>query len=197
MKMVPVVFIWREVDVVDGDGVVCRQMAMVPEARYGNIVARQFHDGEAYPLVVLEARSRASHNGYFAALHDGFLNLPEDLAEVAERLNIKTIPGTGFRDEEHLRKWALCETGHCDVEEFDFDTKEDAHRLARFYRRRDDYSQILVRGTHVTIKTARSQSAAAMSKEPFEKSKRDVLNLIEAMIGLKKGTLNKNAGRAA
>lgn len=49
----------------------------------------------------------------------------------------------------------------------------------------------------MTIKTAKSQSAAAMAKQPFEESKRAVLDLIETMIGVKSGTLNKEAGKSA
>ena len=123
----------------------------------------------------------------------GFSNLPEDLVALADRLGTKTIPPHGWVDTEHLRKWCLCETNWCDVYEFDFDTKAEAMRLAKFYRDKDDYAQINVRGTHVTIKTAKSQSAQAMSKEPFEASKRDVLDLIEVMVGVKRGSLMKEA----
>lgn len=197
MRMVPVIFTWRNVEVTDADGVATKTRAMVPLARFGNIVAQQFHEGEEYPLVVLEARSRGSHNQYFAALADGFTNLPENLPAVAERLGLKTIPPKGWINVEHLRKWCLCETGWCDVGEFNFETEAEAKRLARFYRSRDNYCQIQVIGKHVTIREAKSQSAAAMSKEPFEKSKRDVLDLVESIIDVESGTLNKQAGRSA
>jgi hypothetical protein len=190
MRYVPCMFIWDE-----------RTLTMALEPRYAKVARRQFHDQESYPLVILEARSRASHNQFFGALASGFANLPEDLEIIKERLGIKTIPPDGWIHEEHLRGWCLCETGHCTVDDFDFDSPEDAVKFARYCRKKDDenevYSQILVRGSHVTIKTPHSQSARAMSKEPFEQSKRDVLDLIEAMTGLKRGTLNKEAGRAA
>jgi hypothetical protein len=192
-----VTFIWREVEIVDSDGVAERRMAMVPQtAAYARLAAKQYHVDEDYPLVPLEARSLASHNAYFAELNKGFDSLPEDLTAVAQRLNIKTIPPDGFVDSEHFRAWALCETGHCDVTEFDFDSVKDARVVAKFYRARNTYCQILVRGAHVTIKEAKSQSAAAMSKEPFEASKRAVLDLLETMLDVAKGTLKKEARRA-
>lgn len=196
MRILPVNFIWQQVDVVDDDGVAERRMAMVPLTRYANVCKRQFHELEEYSLAPIEVRSRASHNQYFAALEDGFHNLPEDLKSLEKRLDIK-VPPDGWIDSEHLRKWALCQTGWCDVGQFDFETKEEATRLAKFYRRQDEYAHIAVRGTHVTIKTAKSQSAAAMAKQPFEESKRAVLDLIETMIGVKSGTLNKEAGKSA
>jgi hypothetical protein len=190
MRYVPCMFIWDE-----------RTLTMALEPRYAKVARRQYHDREAYPLVILEARSRASHNQFFSAVASGFSNLPENLEVIKERLGIKTIPPDGWIDEDHLRKWCLCETNHCDVDEFDFDSPKDAVTFARYCRKKDNengtYTTILVRGSHVVVKTPHSQSAAAMSKEPFERSKRDVLDLIEAMTGLKRGTLNKEAGRAA
>lgn len=185
MRILPVVMTWRRVEIVDDDGVAVRRMAMVPLNNYAQLAGRQYHESEDYPLVPLEPRSRASHSQFFAELNEKFDSMPENLAEVGRRLGIKTIPPGGFVDSEHWRRWALCETGHCEVFEFDFETKEEAGKMARFYRKQDGYSQIIVRGGHVTIKVPFSQSAAAMSKEPFEKSKRDVLDLLSAMIGIK------------
>lgn len=170
---------------------------MVPHVRYDALAKRQYADGEEYPMVPLEARSRASHSHFFAALKNGFDNLPEDLSLIRKRLDLQ-IPPNGWINPEHLRKWCLCQSPDwCDLGEFDFDNKTDAMRLARFYRARDEYAHITVRGTHVAIKTAKSQSAAAMSKEPFEASKKFTLDLIETMIGVSKGTLNREAGNAA
>jgi hypothetical protein len=197
MRILPIVCIWTKVDVAAGDGEVRRRFAWLPLPRYAILAAKQNHEGEEYPLVPLEARSRASHSQYFAALNDGFDNLPEDLTAVASRLDLKTIPLGGFVDSEHYRKWALCQTGHCDVMEFDFDSVNDARTIAKLYRRKDTYAQIMVRGAHVTIKEAKSQSAAAMAKAPFEASKRDVLNLLETMVGVAKGALMKQAGKSA
>ena len=197
-RILPCVFRWQLVDVVDEDGEVHRRKAMVPLPCYDNLAARQYRDGEEHPMVILEPRSRASHSQYFASISDAFDNLPEDLAGIAAQLGIKTMSPGGFTDPEHLRKWALCETGWCEIAEFDFDAKEEATRLAKFYRRQDSFASITVRGgTHVTIKTPVSQSAAAMDKEAFEKSKRDVLDLLASIIGVARVQLEREAGRAA
>lgn len=186
MRILTVVMRWRPVEIVDSEtGVAVRVMAMVPLSNYANLANRQFHGGEDYPMAPLEPRSRASHNAYFAELNEKYDSMPENLAEVGRRLNLKTIPQGGFVDSEHFRAWALCETGHCDTIDSSFDSKEEAQKLARYYRKKTLYAQVLVRGSHVTIKEPFSQSAAAMSKEPFEKSKRDVLDLLSAMIGIK------------
>lgn len=186
MRILPVVMTWRKVEIIDDEtGVAVRVKAMVPRSNYANLANRQFVDQEDYPMAPLEPRSRASHNAYFAELNEKYDSMPEDLAEVGRRLNLKTIPQGGFVDSEHFRAWALCETGHCDTIDSSFDSKEEAQKLARYYRKKTLYAQVLVRGSHVTIKEPFSQSAAAMSKEPFETSKRDVLDLLSAMIGIK------------
>ena len=187
-------FLYAEFEVIDPtDGTAERRYAWVPHKRYDNLARSQFDDGEEHPLVPLEPRSRASHSAYFAELNEAFDSLPENLNEIAKQLGIKTLPPGGFIDSEHFRKWALCETGHCEVTEFDFDSNRDAMNVARWHRKKDIYCQILVRGAHVTIKEAFSQSAAAMSKEPFEKSKSDVLDLLSAFTGASRQSMRRQA----
>lgn len=189
MRMVPVVFVWQEVDIVDGDGVAERRLAMVPLKRYGNVCGRQYHPGEEYPLAPLEARSRASHNHYFAALDEGFKNLPENIA-------------ARWPTSEHMRAWILVETGWFDEHEFDFDNEKDARRLATFVRTEAEYARISVSRLgqskwKVIVRRPKSQSAAAMGKVEFEQSKRDVLDMLAAFINVPRGTLVKQAGRNA
>ena len=181
MRIQPIVFIWSEA-IVPESGEIKR--VMVPQPRYAKIAARQFVDGQEYPLAILETRSRASHNQFFAALHEGFQNLPEKIAP-------------RFPTEDHLRKWLLCETGWFDEDEFDFETEKQANRLARWIRTDNEYARIKVVGTRVIVRRAKSQSAAAMGKDTFEQSKRDVLDLLEAMTNVPRGTLKREAGRAA
>lgn len=193
-RILPVVCRWQEVEVIDREtGETERRFAFVPLKRYDNVAKRQFDEGEEHPIVPLEPRSRASHNAYFAELAQIFDNMPEDLNGAAERLNIKTFPPGGFVDAEHFRKWALSEVGFCDVTEFDLANRKDATLVATAWRRRDLYCQIIIRGFHVTIKEPWSQSAAAMSKEPFEDSKRKVLDLGQAIIGVTRTELRKAA----
>jgi hypothetical protein len=175
----PIYFIWREVEVIDQQGVVEKRLAMVPADRYRRTAEREFKFGE-YPLAVQEERSIASHRQYFAAIKDGFRNLPENIS-------------ARFPSAEHLRKWALVETNWCDEEEFEMESVAHAKRLALYLRKGDDYARISVHGERVIVRKPKSQSISAMGKEPFQKSKRDVLDLIESMIRLPRGALMKNA----
>jgi hypothetical protein len=184
VKTYPVVFVWRKVDVVCDDGEIVRQLAMVPMARYGNVCARQFAEGEDYPLVIQEERSMASHKQYFAAINDGFHNLPEKIA-------------ARYPSAEHLRKWLLIETNWHEEKEFPLTSEKAAKSLCTFIRAEDDYVRIFQRGSLVIVRKAKSQSMAAMGKEAFEKSKRDVLDLLEAMISVPRNTLMKEAGKSA
>ncbi len=199
MRILPIICIWREVDIVDDDGVVSRQMAMVPLMRYALLARRQYRTSEEYPLVPLEPRSRASHNAFFAELNEGFDNLPEGkrLHAIAAELGITTVPPGGFINSEHFRAWALCERGWCETMEFNFDDVKDARMVATKFRKRDAYCQILVKGGHITLKEPVSQSAAAMSKDPFLKSKNDVLDLLTAFLGIARRELTQQAGRSA
>lgn len=187
MKIVPVTFRWQQVDVVDADGVAVRAKAMVPHPRFHNIVARQFADGEEYTLVPLEARSRASHNHYFAAIKDGFDNLPENLA-------------ARWETTEHLRKWCLIQTGWFVEKEVDFGSALYAKRAALLLHDEfDEFVRIFQpdNGTKLIIRKAKSQAIAAMGKADFEASKKDVLDIIESMIRVEPGTLAKHAGQSA
>jgi hypothetical protein len=183
MKYLPVNFIWSPGD-----------LTMRCDPRYAEVARRQFHEQEVYPLVPLEARSRESHNAFFAAIHDGWQNLPEKLQP-------------RFPTPEHLRKWCLIETDWCDEEEYRFGTRKNAAAAAVAVRKREPHARILVPGQERTdpetgelywpliVRTAKSQSAAAMAKQPFEDSKRDVIDLIEHMIGVPAGTLLKRKYR--
>lgn len=181
MQMRPVVFDWVWA-ALPASGEL--RMVMLPQGRYEKVARRQFAENESYPLVVLEARSRASHNQFFAAVDDAWHNLPENIA-------------VRWPTAEHLRKWALVQTGWFDEKNFDCDTAAHAQRLAAFVRKVDEYALIIVHGKQVIVRDAKSQSAAAMGKELFEKSKRDVLDLLATMTGTSRATLNKEAGRSA
>jgi hypothetical protein len=191
-RIYPCNFIWREVDIVDSDGATERLFVMIPENRYEGIARRQYHDGESYPLVILEARSRASHNAYFAEVHSGYDNLPESFAK-------------NFPNAEYLRKYLLVETGWFEDDVWHLTTKKEATELAARTRTREPYARLKIfetsddEGTRcwaLRIRRAVSQSAAAMGKQQFEKSKRDVLDLLTTLIETTPAELRKNAGRS-
>lgn len=191
----PVVFVWSELDVCVEGGVVERVKAMVPSSRYSRVASKQFTLDAEYPLEIVQYRSMASHNQYFAAVSDAFDNLPEKLAP-------------SFPSDTHLRKWALIQCGHFKQKETEWDTRHDAMRHATYVRTKEVYSRINVEKVPrviedgaerwvVIVREPLSQDFASMSKAEFEQSKRDVLELLESIINVPKGALMKNAGRSA
>lgn len=157
---------------------------MEPLPRFHNAAAAQFTEGELYRLDVLKDRSQASHSHYFAAIHDGWLNLPEHLTE-------------RFPTSEHLRKWALIKAGFHDSRSIVANSKAEAHRLAVFVKPSDEFAVVTVIEATVTIYSAKSQSKRAMGAAEFKRSKEAVLGIIEEMVGVDRGEIERNAGKAA
>lgn len=177
----PVTFIWRKVEVIDDQGVVQSTMAMVPSRPRAYVVAaRQFHEGEEYPLAPLEPRSRASHGHYFAALHEAFNNIPETLE-------------ARWPTPEHFRKWLLIEANFCNEFEVTLESEREATKLARRFRSDDGFARISIHGKKIIVRTAKSQSAKAMGKQEFEESKKAVLDLASELIGTARSDLVKHA----
>lgn len=153
----PTAFTW------DGD-------AMVP--RSARFADRYFVVGETYTLVTHEERSKASHDHYFVRLGELFDNLPESVSQL-------------YPSIEHLRKRALVDAGFYDEEIIDCGSNKVAPNVAAAIRKRDDFAVIFIRDQFVIVRTAKSQSMRAMKKGPWEDSKRKVLEIVEAMVGVK------------
>lgn len=161
--------------------------AMVPAKGYAARAERQYAPSETYTLEVREERSSAEHNHYFAAIADAYANLSD---AVTERL----------RTPDHLRKWALIETGWFDETVTDCGSHEVALRMAAFTKvverdNRQDYCEIIVRGPALVLRLAKSQSRKAMDKEDFRKSKNDILDLLSDMVGVNRTLLERYAER--
>lgn len=185
MKIVPVIFDWMEVEIIDPDSGEARTtMAMVPQRRFDNLAKAQYSTEHDYPLIPSETRSKASHGHYFASLKESWLNLPHTLDWLCV-------------SPEHLRQWCLIETGWCEQEQFEFKNASAAKRFAVFYSKRVPFCRYWLNGRFLTIKNAVSQDYASMDKATFESSKRDVLDMCSALLGVKPAELKKNAGRAA
>jgi hypothetical protein len=167
----PVVFTW------DGE-------AMKPMARFARVCDQQFVIGESYQLVVQESRSKVSHDHFFAALHDAWMNLPDELA-------------MRFPTQEHLRKWSLIKAGYADKRSIACSSKLEARRIAAFIKPMDDYAVVLVRDATIEIYTAQSQSMKAMGKRVFQESKQAALDIMSEMIGVSSNDLVAHAGSAA
>jgi hypothetical protein len=140
--------------------------------------------GETYQLVEHHDRSLASHNHYFAAIHEGWQNLPEHWAH--------RLPTA-----EHLRKYALIKSGYADERSIVCASKAEAQRVAAFVKPMDDFAVVLVSEATVKVYTAKSQSMKAMGKAVFQESKTAVLDAIDEMVGVERGATAREAGRAA
>ena len=164
--MAPVVFEWRENDEHPGTGI------MIPVRMYYKICERQFVFGQQYPMLVVEPRDMKSHNHYFAALNEAWKNLAEEV-----RVTIPTA--------EHLRHWALIETGFCSITVTDCATPAHAENSARNSRKHLPFARIKRRGNVVEIRSAESQQIApppfGMTNERFKESKKAVLDLVSTL----------------
>lgn len=160
--MRPIVFDWN------GEG-------MVPLPRFARMADADFVIGERYRLAPVEERSVASHNQFFAAVHDRWLSLPDAIA-------------VQFPTEEILRKHALIMTGFRRERKFVASSKEEARKLAAFLRPQsveDDYAIISVSENVVIEWKALSQSLKGMpTKGQFQASKRAVLEWLDDLLGI-------------
>lgn len=140
---------------------------------------QHFVVGEVYPLEVREDRSINSHRHYFASVNQAWLNLPEAIGEK-------------FATADHLRKYALIQTGYHDARSIVCASPEEAAKVATFIKPMDEFAVIFTDGPLVNVLTAKSQSVRSMDKRTFQKSKDDVLTYIASMIGTTAGELQRN-----
>ena len=156
--------------------------ALLP--RYPKMADQHLVVGQTYVMVEYLARSKNSHDHYFAAVHEVFINLPDTIV-------------TQFKTEDALRKHALIMTGFRDERSIVCSSKAEAQRLAAFIEPHDDYAIISVSGSTVVELKAKSQSMRAMGREVFQASKQATLDYLAEMIGVGPDTLSANAGRSA
>lgn len=165
MNLEPLIWTW------DGE-------ALYPLPRFVKAADREFVIGEQYRLSPVEERSLASHNQYFARIHDLWMSLPDHLA-------------TDFPTDTVLRKHALCMTGFRHERKFVASSAEEARKLAAFIRPAfmdDDTYRIISVNKNVVVEwTPMSQSYRAMpEKGQFQRSKTAVLDWIENLLGMEK-----------
>lgn len=145
--------------------------------------AKQYEPGQVYVLVPQEARSPESHRFFFAALHEGWLNLTEEYAEQ-------------FPTAESLRAYALVKSGRADRYTIICATHDDALRTAAIAGSREKLRIINVDDCIVTIFIPHSMSMREMGKAEFEAAKRDCLDIIASMTHSTRNDLEANAGKA-
>lgn len=145
--------------------------AMVPLKGFAQRCNEAFSVDGTYRLEAREERSLRTHNHFFAAVNDAWLNLPEDLVE-------------RFPTPEHLRKWCLIKAGFREERSIAAGSAQEAERIAAFVRPMDEYAVIVVRDAVVTVYTAKSQSYKAMNKQEFSEAKRAVLDQCGELVGV-------------
>lgn len=158
----------------------------VPDPRHLARCRAQFVVGQQYPLEVIQPRNMASHRGYFAAIHEAWLNLNEEDA-------------AKFKTSEHLRAWALVETGWCKETDYPCESVEEAMMVAKIIRARSSYAIIGRKGNVVKVFDPRSQAVYgpdAMGADDFKASKQQVLDLVATMARTTRGELVRNAGKS-
>lgn len=180
-RILPINFTWRELDVMVDGGEVVRLCAMVPKPGAAMTQAkRQYEADEEYALGPVEERSQASHNAFFAELHQYWSNLPEKIA--ARWLN-----------ESHFRYWCLIETSHYVESEVDCASEKHATQLVAIIKSFDVYARFMIRGSKVIIRRAKSQSRKSMKKAEFEQAKRDVLDLAASFVSVSPAQMRQHA----
>jgi hypothetical protein len=136
--------------------------------------SKAFVEGRQYWLEEASERSWISHQQQFAWISEAWGNLPDGLAET-------------FQTPEHLRKAALIATGWHRETIIDAGNAKAASRVAAYARGEDEFAQVVVRGSTVTVRKARSQRMHGldrMIKGEFEASKADILGWIANLIGV-------------
>jgi hypothetical protein len=154
-----------------------------PLKRFQKACDAEFVIGEVYTLEEVKGRSQVSHNHYFAALNNGWMNLPETVAE-------------RFPTSEHLRKWCLIKAGFHDQRSIVAASKAEAQRVAAFIKPIDEFAIVVVTECTVTVYTAKSQSKKAMGAADFQKSKSAVLDLIDDLLSVSRGETEKQGETA-
>ncbi len=145
---------------------------MRPLPRFAAMAKQRFAAHELYRMEVVEERSVATHNHYFAVIHEAWLNLPENCAG-------------RFANEDHLRKWCLITAGFRTEQSIVASSTEEAARIAAFVKPTvaDNYAIVTVHECVVTIYTAMSQARKAMKKADFQASKEAVFEVLARILG--------------
>src|SRR5262245_10128854 len=167
----PIAYVW------DGE-------AFTPLPRFAGRCDDEFLVGQRYTLEVIEQRSAQTHRHFFAAVHDAWLNLSEDIADE-------------FPSSEHLRAWGLVKAGFADKTVIRCASNDDAIRLAALTKGDAKIRIVEVSGRIVTVWTPHSQSMRAMGRATFQKSKDAVLDAIAQLCGYSAAALKENAGSVA
>lgn len=91
---------------------------------------------------------------FFAIIADAYMNLPEHWKPL-------------IASKEHLRKFVLCQVGHCDTTATDCGSHAAAERIAALVRNVDTFAVVTVAGRIVTTSIAKSIRKRVCPKATF------------------------------
>lgn len=127
--------------------------------------------GECYRFDIYHDRSESFHRKYFAAIADSWEHLREPW-------NVM-LPSP-----EHLRKYALCKAGWCDVATIVSKSKEEVVNTINSVKLLDTYCLAIPSGNVLTIYKARSQARSYQDARDFYETAVKVFHVIGEMIGV-------------
>lgn len=105
-------------------------------------------------LVDPAEHSDQARKRFFAIIRDAYGNMPDQW---------KPLIGSS----EHLRKFVLCQVGHCDTTATDCGSHAAAERVAALIRHVDSFAVVTVTGSIVTTSVARSIRKRVCPKKAF------------------------------
>jgi hypothetical protein len=146
--------------------------------RFAKAADKKFTVGEIYVLEEIQERSAASHRHFFASVRQAWLNLPERLV-------------LDFPSAEHLRKFALVRAGFYNRRSIAAKSPAEAAKIAAFIRPMDEFAVVTVDGNIINVFTAKSQNYREMDKKEFAASKDAVLRILEDLLRVEEGGIEK------
>lgn len=115
-------------------------------------------------------QSDAARRRFFAIMRDAHANMPD---------HWRTL----LPSPEHLRKFILCRTGHCDSTATTCGNKKMAANVAALARKLDAFAVVDVVGSIVTVATARSMRKRACPKAVFMPLSEKAYAYLNEMLG--------------
>lgn len=160
----------------------------VPSSFWAKRADKAYVIGEVYKLAEFEDRSLSSHNHEFAFVAEAWKNLPERYSDEP-----------WAQSPEHLRKYALIRCKFCHTTTYPCATEGEARRWAKNLRPLDEYSIVKRVGNVVYVFTAMSQKMrglGAMDKATFQASKQAIMDFLDDLISVERGTTAREAQAA-
>lgn len=152
----------------------------VPAPKYLRQLARAYEDGQKMWISRVTSRSDKQHKKFFAEFNEmarlRYLSMPNFITE-------------RFRDEDHLRKFALVSMGHIKSMTHNvFSSEEEAAKVVALCKVGNPYAVVRIEGCVVTIYVAKSMvmsgAEEVMDRKEFTRAAHDVLTFLDTLLGI-------------